>query len=239
MKRLLATISVLFISAQAFADGAEKNSSESDIGISVGSRFWNATWNANSVRQLNNKDVVLHADSETSLVTIPVIAVRYKDFGASASYFTNTDFTLSDNIVTKTFSRKEWDLNASYFILPNLAAGVGYKDINWDGVKIYGPTVSLSATAPLASGISMYGTIGYGWQVSEIFGINDKLNTKYTLGEFGLAYSTNTGWNSLKAISFTAGYRNQKISINGSPIAGRRDINDITSGMTIGVIGRF
>ena len=65
------------------------------------------------------------------------------------------------------------------------------------------------------------------------------MKADYALGEFGLTYSFDTNSNVLKGLTATMGYRFQKITGKNAPFANNRDVNDITSGMTFGLIGRF
>lgn len=228
--------------AQQASGGKSDARANEDLSFTLGIRFWNTQWNANSFPFSGGKQIVAHADSGSKLVPIPTASIRYKDFGVSASHFMNTSYTLDDGLDSFRSSRTETDLNVLYYVLPGLSASLGYKELKWGGVKIDGPTLALSGSAPLGSGFGVYGTAGAGKLELNGDFLNGKgINSDYALGEVGFSYSTNTNAYLLKGLTATAGYRYQKVTAKGLPLSNNvfRDVYDITSGVTFGLIGRF
>ena len=211
-----------------------------DISVSAGLRFWSSQWQANTFPVIGGSQIAAHADSDSRIAVIPVISVRYKDFGVSASKFMENTYTLTDGIqVPFSAKRSESDINFSYSILPGLSASIGAKEIKWESVVISGPTLGLTGGASIGSGFGLYGTGGFGMMNTKIQGASD-LATDYMLGEFGLSYSFDgVQSTALKGLSATLGYRFQKITAKGSAAVNGRDIVDITSGLTMGLIARF
>lgn len=216
---------------------------DDEVSFSVGLKYWNAQWQANTfpLESGTGKQIVAHFDSESKLVPIPLLSVRYKDFGLSASQFMSSSFVLSNGyLVPVENNRTETDINLLYSLIPGLSASVGMKRITWNEVVINGPTLALSASAPIGSGFGMYGTGGIGWFDTKTT-FTPTLSTDYALGEVGLTYTFDTKSETLKGLTATLGYRYQKIAARSIPLTNNssRDVNDITSGMTFSLIGRF
>lgn len=213
---------------------------DDDLSVSVGLRMWSNQWQANTFPVVGGTQIAAHADSGTKLVPIPIISVRYKEFGVSASQFVETNYTLSDGL-NPPFdeNRSETDINFSYSFMPGISASIGFKEIRWPvDISIKGPTLALSGSAPIGSGLGVYGTAGIGWFETKAPNLQAQ-KTDYVLGEFGLTYSFDTKSDTLKGLTATVGYRFQKITLKEFSALNNRDINDITSGPTIGLIGRF
>ena len=103
---------------------------------------------------------------------------------------------MSDNFIvslydTPTAKRKEWDVNLGYFVTPNLALTLGYKELdrsyqhsilamveqcgcdttvflkNFTQQNSYltakGPIIGLSGSAPVGKGFNLYGNMAFGW----------------------------------------------------------------------------
>lgn len=218
-----------FLSAQsAWADD--------DISVSAGVRLWNVVWLGNGLEGKN----VTHLDSGATIVPILVGSVRYKDFGFSASRFTSTSFTLTNANPNATFKTKrdELDLHASYYFLPGLSAGIGYKESDFSGGTIKGPIFSLAGSAPLGAGIGLYANGAIGPLKARFPSSSSAAD--YTLSELGFSYSFDGAQlGSMKGWSATLGYRYQSIKIkNFQPVFGQ-DVRDSTVGTTLGFFARF
>jgi len=209
-----------------------------DISVSAGLRLWSSKWQGNVLRQVGGATVSTHNDSGSTTVPMPILSVRYGDFGVSVSQFMSTDYSLSDGLTSSTEARSEYDVNAFYSFIPGLSVGLGYKKIKFPSAATKGPTVSLSGSVPIGAGLGLYATGGIGWLDTKL-GSANKLNTDYALGEFGLTYSFNVEPKFLKSLTATVGYRSQKITVKSVPFAGGRDVSDTTSGITFGLIGTF
>src|SRR5687768_12196303 len=107
-----------------FAGTVQAQQSDSwmgDIHGTIGLRVWRTDW-----QSWFGGDRYVEAETETSL--IPLLSLRYQEFLVSGSYLTSTDFTFSPTYKPE---RKEYDINFGYFLLPSLAATVGYKHMEY------------------------------------------------------------------------------------------------------------
>lgn len=218
--------------------GANTAYASDDLSVSVGLRLWNNQWQANSFAPVGGTIAAIHADSSTTLAVIPVMALRYKEFGISFSRFLDRSYTLSDGIQPPfEEKRSESDINFSYAFIPGLSVSIGQKEIQWNEVNIKGPTLGASASAPIGLGFGVYGTGGMGWLKTKAPGVS--LDSDYALGEIGLSYSFDTKLDIMKGLTATAGYRFQKVTAKSYAPVNNRDVNDTTAGFVFGLIGRF
>ena len=211
---------------------------QEDVNYSVGLRLWNDTWQGNSFYNLNGKMVNAVQASNPNSVAIPLVSVKYKDYGISFSRSLPNQFSLSDGINSNQTTRSETDLNFLYYFLPNLSTSIGYKTIEWSGLQNKGPILAISASAPLATSLGLYGSAGLGLWTSTIPTLG-KLNSNYNVGEFGLSYTFIDPIKNIKASTITLGYRFQKLTAKNAPFANYRDVSDTTSGVVLGYINSF
>lgn len=210
---------------------------ESNFDLAVGLRAWRAQWTTFSYDQNQAGDTVLtQVQAKDRFVLIPVLSARYGDFFGSLSGFAPTTFTTVDGNPNR---RKEIEANVGWFFTQGVGATVGYKKLGQfgDGVNydLGGPTIGLTATAPIRSGFSLYGTFGYGW-LKSTSGSIVKFDADYQLSELGFAYSLGTGAIP-RAVTFTLGYRIQILT--SKEALGAQDGKDTTQGFTLGAVGRF
>jgi hypothetical protein len=167
-------------------------------------------------------------------------SLRYKEFLVSGSYMTETDFRFDPTYAPK---RKEYDINLGYFLLPSLAATVGYKHVNYETTDVYdwttkGWTVGMSGSAPLAPWMSLYGNLAYGRpKINDNSGVFTGQRAKYLLTEFGLAFPLGQVSPSLTGFLVTAGYRYQRIGAqpnSGISGVGTRELFEYTQGAVLG-----
>lgn len=230
------------VTASAMAQQSEADYWSGSIGL----RMWNNVWNANNFATSGNVQVATHLTSSPQTMPIATASLRYGDFGISGSLGSNTPYSLNDGLLGNvTQNRTEKDVNFSYYLLPSLSASIGYKSVKYvnsgGSSESKGPTIALSASAPLGKGFGIYGTGGVGAHVLSTDGwLPTTLQSDYKLGEVGLSYSTSISASSLKGITVTAGYRYQKITVRDFPLINNvRDIDDITSGLNLGLIASF
>lgn len=248
-----------------------------DINVTVGLRsYFNRTSGTATIPIATSSGRAVTAQeingTDYEITYIPTVGVRYKDAFVSASYFTNTTyqseaFTVIPpalTFVSLPFSRREWDANLGYYVLPTLGLSLGYKSAkvtlgNGD-FKLNGPTIGVSGTAPLARSVNLYGNFAYGRLKGELvdsFGTDLLAGAKFTYfnAEVGLGYGLDVKqlgrW--IKSVNLTAGYRFQSARkgsltvtevavIGGVPtVQGtvNRSINDVSQGFTLGVIASF
>lgn len=222
-----------------FAAGAAL-AQDAGLSVSVGARAWYAQWTTFSYFTENNVNRALtQVSADNKLVLVPTVSVRYGDFVGTLSAVPSTTFTFADG---GSGTRKEFDLNLGYTVMPGLTMTLGYKKVSQrDGNVRYepaGPVAGLSANAPLSGAFSMYGALGFGRLKTPTSGGDEvvKFKADYRLTEVGLAYALNTGGLPMRW-TFTAGYR---IQVMGSKEAfGTQDGRDTTQGFTFGALATF
>lgn len=234
--RHLTLTAALLLGAATAAVQAQDN----DLSLSLGLRAWNTEWTTFSYFPINPQDsVVTQVPARDKLVLVPTLSLRWRDAFGSVSLYPTTEHSMYDGLRSE---RREFDLNAGYYVLPGLAVTLGYKKmVQTDGRFSYrpaGPVVGLSATAPLGAGLNVYGAFGVGWlktpAARNTFDV--VFDAEYRLTELGLAYSLPVTWMA-KALTLTAGYRTQVLS--SKQARGDQDGRDLTQGLTVGLVASF
>jgi hypothetical protein len=207
---------------------------ESSVDVSVGLKAWDTQWTTWGYD--NNGTVITQVPAKDKVVLIPQLSVRYRDFVGSLSGLPPTTFRLNDGAENR---RKEFDANVGWLFTPGVAATVGYKRVgqaaDGNNYELAGPTLGLSATAPIRNGFSLYGNFGYGW-LKSTSGSNVKFDADYQLSEVGFAFATGTGAIP-RAVTVTLGYRIQVL--NSKEALPGQDARDLTQGFTLGVLAVF
>ena len=208
---------------------------ESPLGISVGLKAWSTQWTTWGYADVvGGGRVITEALTNDKTVLVPMLSVRWRDFIGSVSAIGSTTYSYPDG---DTVSRKEHDVNLGYFIAPGVAATLGYKSLaQWAGpnnFKLAGPTVGLSANAPLSGAFSLYGALGLGRMKPKG---NVDLDADYQLSEVGAAYNVAMG-GIPKSLTFTVGYRTQVLK-SKEALPGQ-DARDLTQGFTFGLVAAF
>jgi hypothetical protein len=250
----LRNIAALTLAAAATAAQAQ----ESNLNIVIGAKFWYADWTTWFTADTPNdppagapatysREIVQQVAAKSKLISIPQISIRYGDFIGSVSAALKSTQEFSEPGLSYRFEREEIDANLGYYLTPGLAATVGFKKFSQSvpgGATFYevsGPTFGLSGSAQLSGGFSMYGALGLGRLTLK--GVQDAKST-YSLSEVGLAYTIPTG-RLLKAISLTAGYRNQVLVAKDLSLTDtqnntvKQDARDVTQGLTFGLVAVF
>jgi len=254
--KMLSPLALVCLSLCASAAVAQQ-SRQADIPVagdgklSLGLKAWSSNWRQegsvivypNNVT--NPKGYVSNGNAEGSALTLtPTLQYRYKDVAVSFSTLLKKDFDMPRTFVSSdnasgtefnSFGRKEYDLNFSYFLKPNISASIGYKNLtlNSGAYTVRGPIVGLSASAPLMEGLSLYATVGLGaLNVKQ----DDRFDVKYTLTEVGVAYSLHE-WLSHSAV--TLSYREQKVKATDQGVWGRDRYQDTTRGVAVGFSKSF
>jgi hypothetical protein len=250
--------------------------------VTVGAKVWVNEWSSwGTPTTLDGQGVVVPIDSSTKVSLIPVVNLRFRDFYASFSTLLNTSYTLSGAPVcgqatgscrqedSIDASRKEFDANLGYYVLPGLGVSVGFKSLSQGfaglqvaGVQVRrgeslrwtGPTIGATLTTPIQGGFAGYGAVGIGFFKVSLPAdpnappLNGDLNANYAVGEIGLAYGAGgIPTIAVGSTAFTLGYRFQavttkdyKVSAGGSTNAnGSTDLRDVTQGPALGFLLRF
>jgi hypothetical protein len=212
---------------------------DSGLSVSVGARAWYTGWTTFSYFTNETGDVNLaltQVSATDKLVLVPLISVRYGDFVGSLSVFPSTQFSFAGG---ESGTRKEYEANIGYTVIPGLTLTLGYKKLSQSGsageYRPAGLVAGLSGNAPLGGAFSLYGTLGVGRLKTPA---GDKIDFKadYRLTEVGLAYTLDAG-QLVRRWTFTAGYRTQVM--NSKKAFGTQDGRDTTQGLTVGAIATF
>jgi hypothetical protein len=229
--------------------------------LTVGTKVWVNEWSSWYNIPTNSGQLeVVPIDSSTKVSLIPVVNLRFRDFYASFSSLLNTSYTLSGQALNSIdSSRKEFDANLGYYVLPGLGVSVGYKSLSQGiGGASYrwsGPTIGATLTAPIQGGFAGYGALGIGFFKMNLPGadlnaaVNSSLNANYAIGEIGVAYGAGgIPTIAVTSTAFTLGYRFQSVSTKdyrvragatGTNVNGSTDLRDVTQGPALGFLLRF
>lgn len=235
----------LVLSSLVFAMLAHAaQAADPEFRLSAGVRAWVNSWESWDV--VNG--AVAQYSSSQKLALTPVVQARYGDAYAMGSYMAETKYSLKGSGASiDDASRKEADVAIGYYVLPSLGAALGYKNLEQKfgntKYKWSGPTLSLSGSAPLGSGVLLYGSAGLGLLKGKFPG-QSSLDANYLLSEVGIGYSLMDKGAALKALVLTAGIRSQALTtkdfaVTGSTSQAKQDVKDITHGAVVGVTGSF
>jgi len=215
-----------------FAAGAAQ-AQDSDFNVSVGLKAWNTQWTTWGYDDTGS--VITQSPAKEKTLFIPLLSARYRDFIVSVSGFRGTDFELLDGSTNR---RNEFDANLGWLFTPGVAATIGYKRVGQKAgefdYQLGGPTIGVSATAPVQGGFSLYGNLGLGWMKKS--GGNVDFDADYQLSELGVAY--NLGLSGMpRGLTFTLGYRIQVL--NSKDALPGQDARDLTQGFAFGLLAVF
>ena len=230
------TVAIAVVALAAVV-AAPARAQDGGLAFTVGARAWYTDWTTFSYYP-GTPGVAPVALTQVSakgkLVVMPTASVRWNEFFASVSGMPSERFSFDDGTDGR---RSEFDVNAGYAVLPNLALTLGYKRVSQSGsagrYRPGGPVIGASANAPLGSGLSLYGSLGIG-RLRTPSGDAIDFKANYQLAEVGLAYTLNADkprW------TLTGGYRIQVM--NSKDAFQSRDGRDTTQGVTFGANATF
>jgi hypothetical protein len=211
---------------------------DAGVNVSVGVRAWYTEWTTFSYHVdplTGENDALTQVSADSEPTFLPIVSVRYGKWLASTSAMLSRHFTFPNGRGT----RKEFDANVGYSVLPGLAFTLGYKQVSQaDGPARYrprGPTLGATGNASLGGAWSMYGSLGLGW-LETPDGDDIAFDADYQLAELGLAYSLE-GNRMPRRWTFTGGYRYQ--AMKSKDAFESQDGRDTTQGFTIGMMATF
>jgi hypothetical protein len=276
--RNLATTPVRWVSAllvllvAAVPTSAQVGGSTSDSQVSVGVKVWPTAWQT-WVTSPKGTGVALgtsrfqtvqavHSSDEVSL--IPFLTARFNEYFVSVSAMSRTNYTFHDAATPGGFdvsaSRREYDVNGGYYMLPGLAVWLGFKQLTQtygsDEYRWRGPIVGLIGSAPIAHGLAIYGNAAVGRMAAQFPAAqvdvsgHSSFRADYRLGEFGVGYVPPWSPSFLRSLLVTAGYRAQYVKTKNYALAvtdsagaamfnTSANLTDTTQGFVFGIIASF
>ncbi len=268
---VLATLACLAYSTVTFAQEA----ADSRASYTIGVRAWNAAWSTalptaytgvspDGAPALAESLDNVHGKRRTE--AFPSIAVRKDKFVISASYARfSSDFYAANtsiigpngmNVVTSRsdhLDRKESDITAGYFIVPNVALSVGFKYGDEGRTATLGlggaprPVVDntvrsllfgAAAAFPIQGNLLFTGQIAYGparvkTQYADNLIPTTTNSGRYLISEIGVAYALGVKNAYFRSASIGLGYRTQvlKTKASGPSGLGGRNYRDERDGL--------
>lgn len=227
------------IAAMVLWSASAAQAQDSSLTLSVGVKAWAAEWSTFTyVPAANAAQVIAQVDPVSRVLLVPSVSVRWDDFLASASGFTQG---------YGNDERREWDVNAGWSVMPGVTLTVGYKSIAQLGDYSYKPKgwiAGVNAAAPLSGPWSLYGSLGMG-RVKTRQGGNAENRivsfapSPYRITEVGLAYGLPMdGLFAFKSLNLAAGYRSQ-VLVSKGVLEGGGSANDLTQGFSVSVSAVF
>jgi hypothetical protein len=268
---LLATLASLFPSTMAFAQDEPEPRAQYTVGL----RVWNAAWSTALPTLYSGitpggvpgiGESLDNVDGKRSTSAFPTLSMRKDRFLVSASYARySTDFFTGNsvfapngvNVLTSRSDhviRKESDITAGYFIVPNVVAiSLGFKYATEDRSSTLGlgggPTPLLDNTAraillgasagfPIQGALSFSGQLAYGparvkTRLADQSIPDSTNNSRYLISEIGLNYGLDLNNAFLRGASIGLAYRSQLIRTKGLGPSqlGRRTYRDEREGI--------
>ena len=262
---------LLVCCAQAPLAQAADESSKAQFTLGV--KLWNSSWSTynpgiytgvTAGGQPGLADSIDAVEGERKTDAIPVLAVRKGNYVVSftqARYASNFHSPHSSvigpdgsNILTSRtdhLQRKETDLTAAYFVIPNLALSAGLKyaaEERDTATAISAPSRLLNAKGkaiifgalasfPVKDGMSVYGQLGAGpTRLTTTLADGSGADTstgRYLSSELGISYALRMADPFVKGLYLGLGYRSQTITTPGiSPGYGdSRKFRDVKDGV--------
>lgn len=256
----------------------QAQSNTPDTRFTVGVKVWHASWL--SYMPVNYSgfsaggapttgDSVNEVEGKAHTDFMPFISVRHKDLFVSLSYarFTSDFRVATSPIVTPGgqtlitsrsdhFKRREGDLNVGYFVTPEVAIAIGYKDGTENRDMSLGiapqatPLIRTKARGLLLGAIGsfavsdklrFYAQAGYGPArltldfADPALGTSFKANGRYLIGELGLSYPVFANPSGSGGAVLSLGYRTQTIKTNSNAGIFRdaHDLRDVRDGAVL------
>lgn len=237
---------------------------EDTLSVGASLKLWNNNWTSwgmvNSPASGGSYQVIVPISSGTEPAVTPAVNIQYGNLFANMSTMLSTKYDLNGALNGNTVNgatRKEFDINGGYYLMPGLGAFVGYKKLeqNFSGTDYTwsGPILGIAGGAPLGSSAwSLYGQIALGFFNATLppdASGKTEFDANYTLGEFGLQYGFGN-LSFMKSLNVSGGYRMQTVvtkdfGLGVTPLNqslrqyGTQDLRDVTQGFTLGVSARF
>ena len=246
--------------------------------FTVGVKIWNASWQSYLPATYTGVgasgtpaagSTVDEVEGTSSTDIMPFVSVRHDKLFASLSHgrFSSDFHVGSSPVITSTgqtqitwrndhFVRRETDLNLGYFVTPEVAIVLGYKDAIETRdvslgiapqatplVKTTGKVFLLGAVGSFAvyEKLRFYAQAAYGPARLKLtfanpsFGSDNKTNGRYLIGELGLTYPVFANPSGFGGATVSLGYRTQtvKTDSNSDITLQNRKLRDVRDGAVL------
>ncbi len=239
-KKPVAALALLAMLAGVGVAHADEAAS-SNLSVTLGLKAWNNEWQTwNDPFNTFNSSGWFGTASATSLN--PSLTLKYGNAFISGGYMASTTYNVPDtnSAVTSTAKRKENDISIGYYIHPQVAVTLGYKQItqSWGALEFVWkvPAVGVSVASPVqGTNFFMYGNAAVGnasiSHPSSAFWTQWKLSGgTYTTSEVGLGYSITPKFR------LTGGYKFQTLPTSTEVLNNTKRVTlvDATRGFVFG-----
>lgn len=276
MRTNLAVVASTLVALLAPAAGQAQESASANQ-VSVGFKLWNASWSSylpapiagvDSKGQPVPGEIFDTAEGERRTNVLPVFSIRHDRWVLSGSYgrYTSNFHAVTSPVVvapgtnlittrTDHFVRREADITLGYYVTPELAVSLGYKDADESrdislGVapkfapflsnKASGVLVGAAGSFPIIGQLRLYTQGAYGparlkTRFADPSLPNIDVNGQYLIGELGLSHPIFAGNNWLRGANLALGYRTQTVKADsrGTLNNGERKLRDVRDGLVL------
>jgi hypothetical protein len=268
---------ISFVLGTLACTAAQAQSGPPATQFTVGVKVWHAGWlsyipasysgiGANGTPALGDSVNLAEGSAHTDI--FPLLSVRHNKFFASVSHarFSSDFRVLTSPVVLPTgqtvitsrndhFKRRESDLNLGYFLTPEFAIAVGYKDATETRDTSLGiapqstPLTNTTARGFLLGAIGnfalvdklrLYAQAGYGparlkVSFTDPTSASIRSNGRYFIGELGLSYPIFIKPDGSMSATTTLGYRTQTIKTDSSGgfFQESHDLRDVRDGVIL------
>jgi hypothetical protein len=266
-----------FVLSTLACAAAQAQTNPPETQFTIGLKVWHASWlsyipanytgiGANGAPAIG--DSVNSAEGSVHTDIVPLLSIRHKKFFASVSQarFSSDFHVLTSPVILPTgqnlitsrtdhFKRRESDLNIGYFVTPEVAIALGYKDATETRDTSLGiapqsiPLTRTRATGFLLGAVGSFAVVdklrlfaqaGYGPARLKVRFDDPSLgsiksNGRYFIGELGLSYPVFSKLDGSMGANASLGYRTQTIKTHsdGGFFQESRDLRDVRDGVVL------
>ena len=208
------------------------------VRVTLGVKAWYHTWNTWLDPVGTASGPVSQTETDNEWVLVPSINIRIKNFFISGDYFPTKEYDFLSTY--RGVERTEWSIVGGYYIVPQLAIALGWKQINQKfsstfDMNIDVPMLGLQAGAPIGDSGNwfIYGN-GFFGPIS----VTTK-GTGATTDYEGWYYSTELGlgYRMFERVATTFGYKYQ--TVRWEELQGKVPGYDYTAGWILGLSFTF
>jgi hypothetical protein len=233
MKSLIRTVAVGALLLSLAPAALAQDGVRFTIGVKAWTHTWSTWTNSGSVT-----GAVGQTETDTETVLVPSVNLRIRNFFISGDFFPEKEYDfLSDYTGIK---RSEWSIVAGYYLVPQLAIAIGYKQINQQFSSAFDATLSvpmlgLQAGAPIGEsgdwfiyGNGFFGPVEFKEKNSTL--LDDQKGWYYS-SELGMGYRF------FERLAATVGYKTQ--TVRWEELQGKVPGYDYTAGWIFGLSFTF